>query len=449
MTPLDFLRFYDFDQRIIRGGYYPSSPLEVEEEERVGVVLFNLGGPETLDDVEPFLYNLFMDPAIIDLPVGGRLRHWLCQAIAYFRSSSVKEDYELIGGGSPLTRLTNEQANGLQKHLNEHYGEPAGVDFRTYVAMRYWHPFSEEAAAQMEADDVDKVVLLPLYPQYSKTTTGSSMAYWKALEVNDEIPSWPTTTVFEYAANPKYVQALSERIDEALQRFPQEAQEQVHLLFSAHGTSRWEMTQRRDPYCCLVHSTVEQVMRQRGWDAPFHTAFQSKVGPGDWLAPSTPEKLEELVDQGVRSVLVVPVSFVTDHVETSYELDVEVREEAEVSGVEHYEVTAGLNTHPLFIEALGEATVAQLELPMDANQLRVGGDGMSQEYPLRPLDEMPRHSADARKTRCPNCDCVTEARRWTLSDEVPEADVSADSEEAAQTDGRTEEPTESRSSTSS
>lgn len=448
MTPLDFLRSYDFDQRIIRGGYYPSSPLEVEEGEQVGVVLLNLGGPETLDDVEPFLYNLFMDPAILDMPVGGRLRHWLCKAIAYCRSASVEEDYELIGGGSPLTRLTKEQAEGLQGHLNEHYGEPAGVDFRTYIAMRYWHPFSEEAAAQMVADDVDKVVLLPLYPQYSKTTTGSSLAYWKVLEENDEIPSWPTTTVFEYAANPKYVQALSERIDEALQRFPRSRQENVHLVFSAHGTPLWEMTQRRDPYCCLVHSTVEQVMRLRGWDHPFHTAFQSKVGPGDWLVPSTPDKLESLAEQGVRSVLVIPVAFVTDHVETSYELDIEVREEAETYGIEYYEVTAGLNTHPLFIEALGEATAAQLELPIDVNQLRVGGDGMSQEYPLRSLDELPRHSAEHRDTRCPNCECITEARKWRLSDEVPETEMRPD-RQAARREETQEGSSESHSSASS
>src|SRR5690606_25358484 len=191
---------------------------------------------------------LFMDPAIIDMPVAGIFRHWISSFVARTRSKKVAKDYELIGGGSPINRLTNEQAQSLEKLLNETYGKPSGVRFRTYIAMRYWHPFSEEAAAQMVEDGVDKVVLLPLYPQYSKTTTGSSLVYWWMLEQEKEIPAWPTTQVIEYAANPKYVQSISERIDEALQRFPKETRDDVHILFSAHGTPVREMKERRDPY---------------------------------------------------------------------------------------------------------------------------------------------------------------------------------------------------------
>lgn len=428
MTPREFLKVYEFDKRIVRGDYFPSDPLPIEEGDKVGVVMLNLGGPETLDDVEPFLYNLFMDPAIIDIPVGGILRHWLCQFIARRRSQSVREDYELIGGGSPLNRLTREQARSLESLLNKRYAEATGATFHTYIAMRYWHPFSEEAAAQMEADGIDKVVLLPLYPQYSKTTTGSSLVYWKALEDAGEIPEWPTTFVQEYAANPKYIQALSERIDEGLQRFPSDVCSDVHLLFSAHGTPLKEMTQRRDPYCCLIHSTIEQVMRYRGFDRPYHSAFQSKVGPGKWLEPSTPDKVEELADAGHTAILVVPVAFVTDHIETSYELDIEVREEAEAFGIKHYEVTTGLNSHPLFIEALTEATAAQLDLPEDVKQPSVAGDGMpaTDQYPLRPLDRMPRYPADERDTRCLQCDCVTEARRWTVSTEMSTAEANGE-----------------------
>lgn len=423
MTPLDFLRRYEHDDRSIHGGYYPSAPLEVEEGDRVGVVLMNLGGPETLDDVEAFLYNLLMDPALLDLPVGGHLRRWLCQALAWYRSDTVKEDYELIGGGSPLTRLTEEQAQDLEVHLNDHFGDPAGIDFSTYVAMRYWHPFSEEAAAQMEEDEVDKVVLLPLYPQYSKSTSGSSLAYWHALDEADDIPSWPTTSVFEYAANPKYVQALSERIDEGLQRFARDRRGDVQLLFSAHGTPMRDRNQRRDPYCCLVHSTVERVMNHRGHDRPYHTAFQSKIGLTRWRTPTTPDRLAALAEEGADAMLVVPVTFVTDHVETSYDLDIRVREQAEIAGITHYEVTAGLNTHPLFIEALGEATVAQLELPIDVNQLRIGGDGLSQDYPLRPIEELPLHDLEGDAARCPHCDGVPKARRWTEPEDMPDPDA--------------------------
>ena len=435
MTPLDFLRWYEFDERILRGDYFPTAPLQVEEGERVGVVLLTRGGPETLNDVEPFLYNCYMDPTRYDLPVGGRLRHWACQAAASYRASNVRDDYELIGGGSPLTRLTHEQAESLQGHLNSQFGTPTGIEFRTYVAMRCWHPFSEAAVAQMEADGIDKVVLLPLNPQYSKSTSGSSLARWKALEEIGESPSWPTTTVVEYAANPKFVRALSERIDEGLQRFPRDQRDDVRLLFSAQGTTLQDRERRKDPYCCLVHSTVEQVMRHRGRDRPFRTSFLETSGLQAGLTPTTAEVLGKWADRDVDSVLVVPVAFVADHFETNYVLDIRVREAAEAAGIYHYEVTAALNTHPLFIEALGEATIAQLELPVDVNQLRVRGDGRSQKYPLRPLDNLPRYSPQARGAHCPNCGRNAAARRWMRAEDAEASsmeysDGSAEAEES-------------------
>lgn len=417
MGPREFLKGYQFDSRLVTGEYFSSEPLELEAGDRVGVVMLNLGGPDTVEQIEIFLYNLFMDPAIIDIPLKGILRHWICRYIARSRAKKVAVDYEMIGGGSPINRLTGEQAAALNKYLNSRFGEAADVEFKTYVAMRYWHPFSEEAAAEMRKDGINKVVLLPLYPQYSKTTTGSSLIYWHALKENNEIPDWPTTYAFEYAANPKFIQSVSERIDEALQRFPKNVRDQVHLVFSAHGTPLKEMTERRDPYCCLVNSSVERVMTLRGFDRPFHVSFQSKVGPGEWLSPSTPDKLEELAGEGVRSVLMIPIAFVTDHVETAYELDIEVRLEAEEFGIEHYEVTSGLNCHPLFIESLAEATIAQLILP---GRDSVGFDGL--DYALRPIKRMPTFKAADRCTRCEQCDHVCEARRW-------DADVAAERED--------------------
>ena len=459
MTPREFLSAYQFDRRMVTGGHFPSAPLSVEEGDTVGVVLLNLGGPEKRADVAPFLYNLFMDPAIIDLPVGGVFRHWLAKFIAKRRARSVEEDYEAIGGGSPINRLTDEQASELEFLLNDRYGEATGATFRTYIAMRYWHPFSEEAAQQMQDDGVDQVVLLPLYPQYSKTTTGASLVYWKALEEAGEIPEWPTTFVQEYAANPKYIQALSERIDEGLQRFPKAARKNVQLVFSAHGTPLKEMKQRRDPYCCLVHSTVDQVMKHRHHDRPYHVAFQSKVGPAEWLTPSTLDKLDELAEQGRQALLIVPVAFVTDHIETSYELDIEAREEAEEAGVRHFEVTSGLNSHPLFIEALAEATAAQVRgtdsqkafTSVSGTRSLQEGDGYraengaaehataenghaeSEEYRLQPLDRMPRYAAARRQARCHQCECITEARCWTApSSEQPEpASTSQEASEVA------------------
>ncbi len=417
MTPREFLRRYNNenyseDSRIVNGRFYPTSKLGVEPGDTVGVVLLNLGGPDAPEAVEPFLYNLFMDPAIIDIPVGGIFRHWLCKLIANRRSKSVAEDDLDISddSGSPINPLTRDQAEKLEADLNDRYGpEAGGVDFKTYIAMRYWEPFSEEAAAQMQADGVDKVVLLPLYPQYSKTTSGASMVYWHELEHAGEIPAWPTTFVFEYATHPKYIEALSERIDEGLQQFPEEVRDDVHLLFSAHGTPLNEMKDRRDPYCCLVHSTVKHVMEHRGHDLPFNTAFQSKVGPAEWLTPATDEEVERLAEEeGKEALLVVPVAFVTDHIETSYELAIEIPEELEEEGVEppeHYEVMPGLNSHPKFIEALADVTAAQLRLP-------------KQQTP-KPWSARPCYKSKNRDIRCHQCERIAEATNWEAEEEEP------------------------------
>lgn len=416
MTPRQFLKRYEYDQRLITGEYYPFDPLDVEKGDKVAVVLLNLGGPDATKDVAPFLYNLFMDPAIIDIPLKGIWRHWLSSFIAKTRSKKVAKDYEEIGGGSPINKLTQEQAEHLEKHLNEKYGAAAGVSFHTYIAMRYWKPFTEDAVAQMKADGITKVVLLPLYPQYSKTTTGSSLLYWWMLDEANEMPTWPTTYVYEYAANPKYIKAINERIDEALQRFPREIRGDVQLVFSAHGTPTREMKERHDPYCCLIHSTVDQVMKGRSSSHDFHVSFQSKVGPAEWLTPSTPDKLEELAQRDKKAVLMIPVAFVSDHVETAFELDIEVREEAEGFGIEHYEVTSGLNSHPLFIEALGEVTIAQLRIPVSPDAA-ISGDGAPAsdlQYPIRPLKELPLFKPENRRTRCHQCQKITEARRWTV-----------------------------------
>jgi ferrochelatase len=162
-------------------------------------------------------------------------------------------------------------------------------------------------------------------------------------------------------------------------------------------------------------------MRHRGRDRPFHTAFQNRIGLRKGLAPTTARTIERLARENVSSLLVVPVSFVTDHLQTSYGLDIALREHAETVGIHHYEVTSGLNTHPLFIEALSEATIAQLALPVDVNQLRIGGDGIAQEYPLRPLQELPRHAPPT--DRCPSCDSPVGARRWTVAEGVTGSEV--------------------------
>ena len=407
MTPRDYLRAYRYDERLVTGAYYSTEPLLIETGDTVGVVLFNLGGPRNLDEIEPFLYNLFMDPAIIDIPLKGALRDILCRFVARNRSKSVRERYALIGGASPINPHTERQAELLEKRLNQELGESLSVRFKVYRAMRYAQPSSEQAAIDMRADGVTKVVLLPLYPHYSKSTTGASLGYWRALEEAETVPALPTVSVYEYAAHPVYVRAINARIEETLERFPKENRENVQLLFSAHGTPVKEMTVRKDPYCCLVHATVDEVMRLRGFDLPYEVAFQSKVGRAEWLTPSTPDALQKMAECGVKNVLVIPVAFVSDHVETAFELDIEVRAEAEEAGIERFEVMTGLNDHPLFIETLFDVTRRHLALPEYVDLERSSG---------------PPAALAERRTKCHQCRNNAVAYDWAARTRVPDTD---------------------------
>lgn len=405
MTPGEFLRRYRFDKRMVDGSFFPTQSLEAGSGDLVGVVLFNLGGPSDAGEVEPFLYNLFMDPAIIDIPLPAFLRHPMCRYIARKRSEGVRQEYEIIGGASPLVEHTDRQAQLLETRLRAELSPLTGAAFKVYQAMRYAPPFSEDAIASMKADGVTQVILLPLYPQYSKTTTGASLVYWKALQETGEAPDWPSALVFEYAAHPSLVRAFSERIDEALERFDESVRDEVHLLFSAHGTPLYEMQKRKDPYCCLVHSTVDAIIRYRKEERSFSTAFQSKVGPAKWLTPSTPDRLKELAGLGEEQVLVVPVAFVSDHVETAFELDMEVRKEAEHAGIKHFEVMTGLNDHSLFIDAL-----------FDVVSIAVGtgtrsDDGDRDPVPGR-LQDVKLTKPSRRKIQCHGCIRVREAACW-------------------------------------
>lgn len=412
MTPLEFERWFEPETREALTDQFPSAPLSVEEGDTVGVILLGAGGPTAPDEVETALYARYMDPLRTPLPVEGRLRHWLCRAAARVRSGHMRETYELIGGGTPMPRLARDQADRLQRHLSDRYGTPTGVEFLVRVGMRYGPPSIDAAAAQLAEADVNQIVLLPLYPQYANPTSGSMLAYWRALGKGGERPQWPVTAVTEYAAHPKYVRALSERISEGLQRFDRTQREAVHLLFSAHGGPRDDKQSLQDPYCCQVHATVDQVLRHRSSDRPHHVAFREDEGPWRNLRPSTTEALQEIVDDGGRAVLVVPISVLTDHWGTRYMLDMAVRNEAEARGIERYEVASALNTHPLCTEVLGEAAVAQLSLPVNVDQLRIGGQGGTPAYPLCPPGEAARVDPDRRLVRCANCTHAKAPRQW-------------------------------------
>lgn len=315
---------------------------------RVGVILFQLGGPDTLEAIEPFLFNLFCDPDIIDFPFARIGRRPLAKLISTTRASKVRHHYSVIGGGSPIRRFTELQARALQSSLRTF-----GVSAHCFVAMRYWHPFTAEAVAQLRAADCDQVVLLPLYPQYSSTTTGSSLNEWRK-HFDGGIP---VHTIDAFYRHDIYLESLVEKIEEGLARFPHP--EQPELVFSAHSVPV-SVIEKGDPYQRQIEETVRLVMERGGWRNRHRLCYQSKVGASKWLRPSLHTTLRDLAAERIEEVCVVPIAFVSDHVETLGEIDHEAREEAAALGIKRFEMTAGLNDSPTFIAALADLVLSAM-----------------------------------------------------------------------------------------
>jgi protoporphyrin/coproporphyrin ferrochelatase len=316
---------------------------------RVGVILFQLGGPDTLEAIEPFLFNLFCDPDIISFPFARIGRRPLAKLISTTRASKVRHHYSVIGGGSPIRRFTEQQARALQCALRD-----SGVDAHCFVAMRYWHPFTVEAVEQLRAADCEEVVLLPLYPQYSTTTTGSSVNEWRKHFKH----GIPVHTIDAFYQNELYLEALVEKIEAGLARFPNP--EQPELVFSAHSVPV-AVIEKGDPYRRQIEETVRLVMERGAWRNRHRLCYQSKVGASKWLRPSLHTTLRDLAAERIREVCVVPIAFVSDHVETLGEIDHEAREEAAGLGIERFEMTAGLNDSPTFIAALADLVLSALD----------------------------------------------------------------------------------------
>jgi len=309
---------------------------------RIGVVLFQLGGPDTLEAIEPFLFNLFCDPDIIDFPFARIGRKPLARLISSTRARKVQHHYATIGGGSPIRRFTEQQARALQLKLAD-----CGLDAHCFVAMRYWHPFTAQAIEQLRDARCDEVVLLPLYPHYSSTTTGSSLNEWRRL-FREDLPVQQIETFYRHEL---YLQALVEKIDEALARFADPARPEI--VFSAHSVPV-AVIHKGDPYQRQIEETVELVMGRGGWTNGYRLCYQSKVGASKWLQPSLHTALRELAAEKGREVCIVPISFVSDHVETLGEIDHEARGEAAKLGIKRFEMTSGLNDSPTFIAALAD-----------------------------------------------------------------------------------------------
>ena len=305
---------------------------------KAAVVLVNLGGPDKLENVQPFLFNLFSDPDIFKLPFGEKGQELFAGLISKYRAPKSAILYEEIGGSSPLHPNTLDQASALQKKLRE------VDDFQVHVAQRYWHPLIPEVIEKLSYESFDKIVLLPLFPQYSNTTTLSVINEWVRYGEGLIAP----IIIQRFHQHPKYIEACQERIMGKLDQ----VSGKPHLLFSAHSIPKSRVKQG-DPYQDEIEETVELILEE------FHgyghsLCYQSKVGPTKWLEPDIEDELKVLRKRGIKNLMVFPVAFVSEHLETLQELDIKYRKVAEDFGFDQYIRANTVQAHPLFIDCLKE-----------------------------------------------------------------------------------------------
>lgn len=321
----------------------PRSPL-------LGVALMNMGGPDDRASVRPFLRNLFSDPDILRLPMSDLLQPLLARWIVWRRGAQAERNYARMGGGSPQLPLTRDQAAALECWLRRR-----GISARVYVAMRYWQPFSEEAVGQMARDGVTHVLALSLYPHFSYTTSGSSLKALRQALANSPLSLAPLSIVAGYARNSGYLASLASRIAEGLAENPWKCRAQdVRILFSAHSLPVSHVARTKDPYPEHIRRCIEAVMARYFPENPWTLAYQSKVGRMPWLRPDVLETLSAQASQGQDDVLVVPVSFVSDHIETLVELDADALPMARRQGVSRIARAPSMNARADFIDALGQ-----------------------------------------------------------------------------------------------
>ena len=335
-------------------------------KKKVGIVLFQLGGPDSLQAVEPFLLNLFLDPDIIPLGPLGLLRRPIAKLISSRRSIPVAGKYAEIGRRSPIGLLTERQRLRLVEALSP-YIDPVAV-----TAMRYWHPMTADAAnAIRQSAPLDEIVLLPLYPHFSYATTLSSLKEWG--RVYGESNGGPKErTIGQFYDHPLYVQAVVQRIGSVLRQFPDSSR--IHLVFSAHGLPM-SLVEKGDPYPQQIEATVRLVCeagsrQYSGWPRTHLLCYQSRVGPAKWLQPPLTSTIERLGHEGVKELLVVPISFVTEHIETLHEINIEARLDAKKVGIETFRMMPAVGDSPLFIGALKELVLQAVGIEAESPSLQ-------------------------------------------------------------------------------
>jgi protoporphyrin/coproporphyrin ferrochelatase len=337
---------------------------------KVGIVLFQLGGPDSLEAVEPFLMNLFLDPDIIPLGAAGFLRWPIAKLISSRRSIPVAKKYGEIGRRSPIRALTERQRVRLSEAVAPY------IDPVTVVAMRYWHPNTEDAVAALRAaGKLDEIVLLPLYPHYSYATTLSSTKEWRRV-YGPPKAAVPERAIDNFHDHPLYIEALVRRIGSTLRQFPDSSR--IHLVFSAHGLPM-SLVEKGDPYPQHIEKTVRLAcelgarLYPAAWPRTHLLCYQSRVGPAKWLQPPFTGTLERLGREGVKEMLVVPISFVTEHIETLHEINIEGRADAKKFGIEIFRMMPAVGDSPLFIAALKDLVLKAVGVNAPYSEIHEAG----------------------------------------------------------------------------
>ncbi|XP_040915045.1 ferrochelatase, mitochondrial [Toxotes jaculatrix] len=323
---------------------------------KTGILMLNMGGPEKLEDVHDFLLRLFMDTDLMKLPVQNKLGPF----IAKRRTPKIQEQYSKIGGGSPIKHWTSMQGEGMVKLLDEMSPETAPHKF--YIGFRYVHPLTEEAIEEMEKDGVERAVAFTQYPQYSCSTTGSSLnAIYRYYSNRGDRPKMRWSVIDRWPTHPLLVECFAEHVSNELLKFPEEKRDDVVILFSAHSLPL-AVVNRGDPYPQEVGATVQRVMERLGHCNPYRLVWQSRVGPMPWLGPQTDEVIKGLCERGKKNILLVPIAFTSDHIETLHELDIEYGQVlGEECGVENIRRAESLNGNPLFMKALADLVQSHLK----------------------------------------------------------------------------------------
>ena len=332
-----------------------------------GIVMMNLGGPKSLDEVNPFLLKLFADREIIQLPLQSRLGPF----IANRRTKSVQANYRDIGGGSPILDWTERQGRAMCERLDRLSPDTAPHKF--YVAFRYIDPTSEEALRAMKEDGVRRAVAFTQYPHFSCATTGSSLnELWRAARREGLQDAFEWSVIDRWPAHPGFLDAMTETVREGLDRFAPEDREDALIVFSAHSLPM-SVVNRGDAYPAEIGASVHEVMKRLDYAYEHLVAYQSEVGPVPWLGPSTEKVIEELGAKKRKNVLIVPIAFTSDHIETLHELDIEYGELAEEVGIANYVRAPALNDRETFLDALADVVHGHLK----------SGEACTRQYGLR------------------------------------------------------------------